>query len=150
MTKVKNTGIAILVLALVIGSLWFYWEWPISLGDLIPQEAWTGLELLQDDATHTGAYITFQDPPLEEILIQLQATRVTRAPKDRLLEEKHFQIMLKKGLPYPTMLYVEENGQIHIAAELDFDHWKNYEGGEELYRYLSILSKNLPAIYPVT
>ena len=60
----------------------------------------------------------------------------------------HFQIMLKKGLPYPTMVYVEANGQIHVAAELDFDHWKNYEGGQELYTYLSILSKNLPALYP--
>ena len=149
MTKPKKTGIAVLVLVLVIGALWLYWEWPHSLGDFLPKEAWTGLDLLQDDATNTGAFITFQNPPLEEILIQLQATRVTRAPKDRLLEEKHFQIMLKKGLPYPTMLYVEENGQIHVASELDFDHWKNYEGGEELYAYLSILSKNLSAIYPV-
>lgn len=149
MTKAKKTAIALLVLALLIGGLWFYWERPLSLGDLIPQEAWTGLELMQDDATNTGAFITFRNPPLEEILTQIQATRVTRAPKDRLLEEKHFQIMLKKGLPYPTMLYVEENGQIHVAADLDFDHWKNYEGGEELYIYLSIMSKNLSAIYPV-
>ena len=149
MTKAKKSGIVLLMIALVIGGLWFYWERPLSLGDLIPREAWTGLDLLQDDAAGTGAFITFLDPPLEEILTQIQATRVTRAPKDRLLEEKHFQIMLKKGLPYPTMLYVEENGQIHVASELDFDHWKNYEGGEELYTYLSILSKNLPAVYQV-
>lgn len=149
MTKAKIPGIAVLVLLLVIGSLWFYWERPISLGKRIPQEAWSGLELLQDDATNTGTFITFQAPPLDEILDQIQATRVTRASKDRLLEGKHFQIILKKGLPYPTMLYVEENGQIHVAADLDFDHWKNYEGGEELYAYLSILSKNLSATYPV-
>lgn len=149
MTKAKIPGIAVLVLLLVIGSLWFYWERPISLGERIPQEAWSGLELLQDDATNTGTFITFQAPPLDEILDQIQATRVTRASKDRLLEGKHFQIILKKGLPYPTMLYVEENGQIHVAADLDFDHWKNYEGGEELYAYLSILSKNLSATYPV-
>lgn len=147
MTRAKKTGIALLVLVLVIGGLWFYWERPLSLGDLIPQEAWTGLELLQDDATNTGTFITFQDPPLEEILTQISATRVTRAEKDRLLEEKHFQIMLKKGSPYPTMLYVEENGQIHVAAELDFDHWENYEGGEELYTYLSILSQRLSAVH---
>lgn len=149
MTKAKIPGIAVLVLLLVIGSLWFYWERPISLGERIPQEAWSGLELLQDDATNTGTFITFQAPPLDEILNQIQATRVTRASKDRLLEGKHFQIILKKGLPYPTILYVEENGQIHVAADLDFDHWKNYEGGEELYVYLSILSKNLSATYPV-
>ena len=149
MTKAKIPGIAVLVLLLVIGSLWFNWERPISLGKRIPQEAWSGLELLQDDATNTGTFITFQAPPLDEILDQIQATRVTRASKDRLLEGKHFQIILKKGLPYPTMLYVEENGQIHVAADLDFDHWKNYEGGEELYAYLSILSKNLSATYPV-
>lgn len=148
MTKAKRTGIAVLALALVIGGLWFYWERPLSLGELIPQEAWIGLDLLQDDATNTGTFITFQEAPLDEILTQIQATRVTRAPKDRLLEEKHFQLMLKKGQPYPTMLYVEANGQIHIAVELDFGHWKNYEGGQELYRYLSILSKNLPALYP--
>ena len=39
MTKAKIPGIAILVLLLVIGSLWFYWERPISLGERIPQEA---------------------------------------------------------------------------------------------------------------
>ena len=149
MTRAKKTGIAVLVLALVIGGLWFYWERPISLGELIPQEEWTGLELLQDDAANTDAHLTFQEPPLEEILIRIQATRVTRAAKDRLLGGKYFQILLKKGLPYPTMLYVEENGQIHVAAELDFDHWKNYEGGEELYTYLSILTKTLPVACPV-
>ena len=149
MTRAKKTGITLFVLVLVIGGLWFYWERPLSLGDLIPREAWTDLELLQDDATNTGTYVTFQDPPLDKILIQLQATRVTRAAKDRLLVGKYFQILLHKGESYPTMLYVEENGQIHVAAELDFDHWKNYEGGEELYTYLSILSQRLPAVYPV-
>ena len=148
MTRVKKTGIAVLVLALVIGGLWIYWERPLSLGALIPQEVWLRLELQQDDGANTGDCVKFQEPPMEDILTQIQATRVTRAEKDRLLGEKYFQLLLYKGESYPTMLYVEENGQIHVAAELDFDHWKNYEGGEELYTYLSILSKNLPALYP--
>lgn len=149
MTKAKRIGISLCVLALVIGGLWFYWERPLTLGDLIPQEEWVRLELKQDDATNTGTYITFQEPPMDKILMQLKATRVTRAEKDRLLSGKYFQLLLYKGVSYPTMLYVEENGQIHIAAELDFDHWKNYEGGEELYIYLSILSKTLSAAIPV-
>lgn len=150
MTKAKRTGSIALVLALVIGCLWFYWAWPLSLGNLIPQEKWIGMELMQDSGDNTGMYVTYQGVPMEEILTQIQATRVSRGAKDSLLGGKYFQILLKKALPYPTMLYVEENGQIHIAAELDFDHWENYEGGEELYTYLSILSKNLSAAYPVT
>lgn len=149
MTKAKKTGMALLVLVMVVVCLWLYWERPHSLWDLLPQEKWIGLELMQDNGDNTGKYATYQGVPMEEILTQIQATRVSRAAKDRLLGGKYFQILLKKGLPYPTMLYVEENGQIHIASELDFDHWKNYEGGEALYTYLSVLSKNLPALYPV-
>ena len=36
-----------------------------------------------------------------------------------------------------------------VAADLDFDHWKNYEGGEALYLYLSTLSKTLSGTLPV-
>ena len=150
MSKAKKTGIVMFLLVLAAAILWLYWERPLSLGERIPQEAWVRMELNRDDGTNTGDYVVFQEPPIDEILNQIQATRVNRAQKDRLLEGNYFQLLLYKGEAYPTMLYVEENGQIHIAAELDFDHWKNYEGGEELYRYLSNLSQRLPAIYPMT
>lgn len=149
MTKAKKTGLMLLAVALLTGVLWCYWEYPMSLGDRIPGETWVGLELRQDDGANTGGYVEFQEPPLEEILIQLYATRITRMEQDRSLDGKYFQLLLKKGESYPTMIYVEENGQIHVAAELDFDHWKNYEGGKTLYVYLSNLSRRLPAVYPM-
>lgn len=148
MTKVKKTGAIFLAAALLIGVLWFYWEYPVSLGSRIPEATWVKVELRQEEGAATGAYIEFLEPPLDEILTQLDATRVTRMGKDRLLDGKYFQLLLYKGEAYPTMLYVEENGQIHVAAELDFDHWKNYEGGKTLYSYLSNLSQRLSAVYP--
>lgn len=149
MTTPKKMGIAVSTFALVIGCLWFYWEFPLSLGDRIPEDTWVRLELRQADSVNTGAYIEFQEPPLEELMTQFDATRVSRMEEDRSLDGKYFQLVLYKGEAYPTMLYVEENGHIHVAAELDFDHWKCYEGGETLYCYLSILSQSLPASYPM-
>ena len=45
MTKAKKTGRILLALALLLGFLWFYWEWPMTMDSLLPEENWVRTEL---------------------------------------------------------------------------------------------------------
>ena len=93
--------------------------------------------------------LKFDDPPMEEFLELLPGIRVTRGEERPYLDDECFRITLYKGEAWPTVLYVGSTGRVDIAADLDFDHWKNYEGGEALYLYLSILSQTLSGTLPV-
>ena len=144
MTKVKKIAALICVLAFLIGGLWFYWEQQLIIGDLIPDSTWTRLELRKGTAAGSGEEIVY-DAPLEPLLTRIKAASVTRDEENRLLSDQHFQIILYNGNTYPTMLYVKSNGEVHIAVQLDFDHWKHYEDGEELYAFLLDYCESLPA-----
>lgn len=143
MSKAKKILIAVLAGCLILGGLWQCWEWEMPISDRIPEETWTRLELRQEMEAGTGLQREFE-APLEPILTRLKETRVTRRGEDHSLSEGTFQILLYKGEAYPTMLYVEPDGTIHIAKELDFTNWKQYEGGEELYEFLTAYSQELP------
>ena len=107
------------------------------------------MELEQMLPNNLAGDLEFQDPPMEEILELLPAVRVTRAEKRHYLDDECFRITLYKGEAWPTVLYVGSSGRIDIAADMQFDDWKNYEGGEALYRYLYNLSQNLAGTVPV-
>ena len=149
MKNLKKITAAICLLALVNGGLWWYWERPLPLDRLIPQEQWVRMELEQMLPNNLAGDLEFQDPPMEEILELLPAIRVTRTEKRPYLDDECFRITLYKGEAWPTVLYVDSSGRIDIAADMQFDDWKNYEGGEALYRYLYNLSQNLAGTVPV-
>ena len=145
MTTAKKFAVAFCVLALAVGGLWYYWEYPVPLDRLIPEEQWVRMEMEQS-LSHSN--MVFEDPPMEDVLALFPAIRVTRAQNSDYVEDDSFHITLFKGEAWPTMMYVSPSGGIKIAADMDFDNWKCYEGGEALYQYLDMCSKTLTALLP--
>lgn len=149
MKKSKPLLLTALILCLVVTGLWLYWEWPMTMNTLIPAETWTRVELRYGVANGAGHNMEFESPEMDRILPQMGAVRLTRAEKRTYLDDRYFQIILYNGETYPTMLYVGDTGRIQIARHLDFDHWKDYEGGEDFFRYLEGYSQNLPAVIEI-
>ncbi len=130
----KKVLLAICVLLLVLcAALWMYWESKIPMIELIPDADWIKLDMSISEAGIGDREI---DPPeLEKVLEAIGKTKVTRGPEDRDVSGS-FRLALYKGEGYPTVIYVAEDGKIAIAAEMDVDNWRYYEGGEELYQAL--------------
>lgn len=149
MRKIKGIGLAVCGLVLIFGSLWWYWERPLPLYELLPDVSWTRMELEQMLPDNPAGDLKFADPPMEELLALLPAIRVSRAEGCHYLEDECFRITLYKGEAWPTVLYVGSTGRVDIAADMQFDDWKYYEGGEALYLYIYNLSKNLSGMVPV-
>lgn len=149
MKKTKMMAAVICMLLLVIGGLWWYWEYPHPLNELIPEENWVRMEMEQTLPYNMAGDLTFENPPMEDVLALLPAVRVTRAQNSNHVEDDSFRITLFKGEAWPTVMYISPTGKIQIAAEMDFDNWKCYEGGEALYQYLYTCSKTLTALLPV-
>lgn len=134
MSKGKILLIALCVLLLVGVSLWLYWETELPLMEQIPDERWVKLDFSVGEPGVEEYGIT--PPALEDVLSAIADTRVTRYSEIRGLSYPYFRLLLYKGEAYPTLIYVQENGWVTIAEELDFDHYRYYEGGEELYQAL--------------
>ena len=149
MKKTKRIAAVICMLFLVLGGLWWYWEYPHPLNELIPDENWVRMEMEQTLPYNMAGNLVFEDPPMEDVLALLPAIRVTRAQNSNHVEDDSFRITLFKGEAWPTVMYISPTGKIQIAAELDFDNWKCYEGGEALYQYLYTCSKTLTALLPL-
>lgn len=149
MKKSKRILLPVLFVCLLAAGLWLYWEWPMTMDTLIPEESWVRVELRHGAWEGDFQEMTFESPELDRILPQMGAVRLTRAEKRTYLDDRYFQIILHNGETYSTMLYVGSTGHVQIAKELDFDHWKNYEGGEAFYRYLENYSRSLSAIIEV-
>ena len=149
MNKRKKITIFVCILILTIGSLWLYWEWPMAMDTLLPEETWTRAELRYGVSDGSGRDVEFENPALDRILPQLGAVRLTRTENRPYMDDRYFKITLYNGETHPTMIYVGSTGYIHIAEHLDFDHWKTYEGGEDFFRYLDNYSRNLPAVIEV-
>lgn len=149
MTKVKKTGVIFLVLALLTGGLWFYWEWPMTMDSLLPEDSWVRAELRWCSVSDSYYESEFENAEPDRLVHQMGAVRLTRTEKRPYLDDYYFQINLYKGKPYPTMIYVGNTGRIQIARELDFDHWAHYEGGEAFYHWLESYSRTLPAVMEI-
>ena len=141
--------ISIVICGLILLGLWWYWERPLPLHGLLPSETWMKVELEQMLPDNPAGDLKFADPPLDEVLDIMPAIRVTRAEVRPYLEEECFRMTLYKEEAWPTVLYVGSTGRIAIAADMQFDDWKHYEGGEGLYLYLYHLSKTPPGMVPV-
>jgi len=147
MTKAKKTGAVFLATMLLISLLWCYWEWPMSMASLLPEENWVRAELCWGSGISSYHVPEFENPELDKLLSQMDAVKLNRAEPRNYLDDNYFQIILYKGESYPTMIYVGDAGNVQIARELDFDHWKCYEGGADFYRWLESYSQTLSALY---
>ena len=130
----KKVLLAICVLLRVLcAALWMYWESKIPMIELLPDEDWVKLDMSFSEAGIGDREI---DPPeLGKVLTAIGKTKVTRGPEYKDVSGS-FRLALYKGEGYPTVIYVGEDGKIAIAAEMDVDNWRYYEGGEELYEAL--------------
>lgn len=128
-------------------GLWLYWEYPVSLSDCLPEENWVRMDMEKQIQSDLVGDIRYTEIPMEQILTQLDATSVSRAAEKRDLDDEVFRITLYKGEAWPTVIYVGPTGRIDVAADMRFDDWKCYEGGEILYTYLTTLTMDLPAVY---
>lgn len=99
MKRSKKILLAALILCLLLSGMWFYWEWQMPLTDLLPEENWISLELWQGDGANTGVNIAYDAPPLEEILTQFSATRVSRAEKDLYIYMSNMSQSLSARIP---------------------------------------------------
>lgn len=135
MSKVKKILIVVLVPLLLAMASWLYWETEISLTELIPDEQWTKVQLFIGDPG-VGETEWEDTLSLEDILAAVNQTKVTRGPEFPGMLQPYFRLYLIHEDGYPTAITVVENGQVSIAAELDFDNYRYYEGGEELYQAL--------------
>lgn len=149
MTKGKKIAAILCLLTLIFGGLWWYWEYPLPLDTLIPEAQWVRMDLEHMLPGNLAGDLKFDDPPMEEFLELLPGIRVTRGEERPYLDDECFRITLYKGEAWPTVLYVGSTGRVDIAADMQFDNWKYYEGGEALYLYLSILSQTLSGTLPV-
>ena len=130
--KSKRSFLLILVICLLAVALWFYWEQSFSLASVLPEEQWIRAEIWVGDPG-IGDTKWEGEIDLNALLMEMEQTHVTRGPDFPGMTQPYFRLTLYKGEAYPTIICVVKNGQISVAKELDFDHYKYYEGGEELY-----------------
>lgn len=141
MSSGKKVTILIAAFVLLISGLWIYWEREIPLMELLPDASWTKARLLAGDSDSQKREQEFASPPLDEILAAVNVTKVTWDGKNPYLSDKYFQLYLYREDGDPTVIYVKDTGQIIIATDLD--HYRYYEGGEELYEALSAICADL-------
>lgn len=149
MSRKKMIFGTIAALLLALGDF-LYWTLPFSLGKAVPKEDWNGAQLWYYDENFDMRELVIDEETLQKIVTNIDAERVTNRPRFRTISQPYFQLYLYHGTGYPCSFTIVENGDISIAAELDTDHRKYFDGGEELYAYLRYASKNLPATFPVT
>lgn len=139
MTRFRKICIAICVLALVIAGLYLYWETEIPLTNMLPDEDWTKVQLFVGDPGVGESEWEGALAP-EDILAAVNQTKVTRGPEFSGMSQPYFHLYLIHENGYPTTITAVENGQVAVAIEMDFDNYRYYEGGEELYQALLALT----------
>ena len=71
MKKTKLAATVVCVLLLALGGLWWYWEYPHPLNELIPEENLVRMEMEQTLPYNTAGNRTFEEPPMEDVLALL-------------------------------------------------------------------------------
>ena len=118
MTRLQKMVGCICILSLVLAGLWWYWERPMPLNQLLPKEQWVRMQLEQMLLEKLTGDMAFAEPPLEDFLENLPSIRVNRAEKNPAVEDESFRITLYKGEAWPTVMYVSPSGRISIAADM--------------------------------
>ena len=143
MSRFQKAILGFLIVMLVVLCAWAYWEREIPMSDLLPDADWTDVRILMGDTDSPEREQELASPPMEEILAAVSEARVTRDTKNSHLDDSYFQIYLCSEEGYPTVVYVNRNGRLQIAADMDFDHYQYYEGGESLYKALESICASL-------
>lgn len=143
MSRFQKAILGFLTAALIIVCVWAWWEREIPLTDLLPDTAWTDVRILVGDGNSPEREQELAQPPLEEILAAVSEARVTRDTNNSHLDDRYFQLYLCPGEGYPAVVYVNRNGRLQIAADMEFDHYQYYEGGESLYKALESICASL-------
>lgn len=139
MSKGKKVIILLAALSLLVTGLIVYRRREIPLTDVLPDGDWTGVLLIQGDPDDPER--EWEVPvPADGVLGAVSAARVTRGGGKPRLSDGYFQIKLYRATGDATVLYVDARGEVAVAANMDFDHYRYYTGGEELYEALSALS----------
>lgn len=147
MRRKKHFFCILAVLLLILGDC-LYWTLPLSLERAIPDEDWNQAELLYFDEYFNMREITLDEGTLQQILTSLSTARVSNGPRFHTMSQPYFLLYLYSDEGYPCSLTIVENGDISVTDDWVTDHRKYFDGGEELYEYLRMLSANLPAVFP--
>ncbi len=137
--------IAALVLAF---GLWAYYTWEKPLMDVLPQEAWTEVQVRGGVKEIDDQVTVIERRALDaELLPFLEALRAAKVSRDdspsNALAMPYLEFWIYCDLhEHPTLLYIQSNGDIAFAVHMDTDHYRYYEGGQELYDIL--VSLGLP------
>ena len=143
MSRFQKAILGFLMAVLVIAGIWAWWEREIPLMDLLPDTAWTSVRLLTGDANSPEREQKLAEPPLEDIFAAVSEAKVTRASRNSHLYDNDFLLYLYPEKGYPTVVYVNQNGRLQIAANMDLDHYQYCEGGENLYKVLESICASL-------
>lgn len=143
MSRFQKVILGFLMAVLVIAGIWAWWEREIPLMDLLPDTAWTSVRLLTGDVNSPEREQELAEPPLGDILTAVSEAKVTRTSRNSHLDDSYFQFYLCPEEGYPTVVYVNQNGQIQVAADMDLDHYQYYEDGEDLYKALERICASL-------
>ena len=137
MEKGKKTMLFLLVLALTLGGLWYYWERPIQICDLIP----AGYTKVQFSVVVPGfgSIETELDQQTQEKILDLvYSSTVTRHDAYDALPSNCYELRLFSD-GFPTLIYVGKDGRISMAIDWDLDHYKYFEDDGQLYQAISDL-----------
>lgn len=138
---------AVLALAFLLTGIWLYGNVYFPLGDAMPDETWTKAKLWYYDEAFHSREIEIDEVTFSKLVPVLESERVSHRQAFAGMSQPYFQLYLYHDTGYPTVFYIVENGDIAVAAELDADRYRHFDGGEELYACLRILTKNLPAAF---
>ena len=133
--KKHTKFIAVLLAVLIISCIWFYWEFPIQIRDLIP----AGYTKVQFSVVVPGfgSIETELDQQTQEKILDLvYSSTVTRHDAYDALPSNCYELRLFSD-GFPTLLYVGKDGRISMAIDWDLDHYKYFEDDGQLYQALS-------------
>lgn len=134
-------------LLLLLGDF-LYWTLPFSLGKAVPDENWNRAQLWYYDEHFAVRELVIDETAVQRIVTNINAEKVTNRPRFHTMSQPYFLLYLYCDEGYPCSLTIVENGDISVTDDWVTDHRKYFDGGEELYEYLRILSANLPAVFP--
>lgn len=147
MPRKKKIFAVVAILLLFLGDF-LYWTIPFSFEKALPKENWTKAQLWYYDEYFDMREITIDENTLKQIVTSLKGGQVTNRPRSRFRSLPDFELYLYSDRFLTCSINISENGDISVAAELETDRRKHYDGGEELYVMLKNLTSQLPAFFP--
>lgn len=137
----KKKLLAIFVCLLLFLGDFLYWTIPFSFGKVLPEENWAKAQLWYYDEHFEMREIPIDESTLQQIVTSLKGGQVTNRPRSRFRSLPDFELYLYSNRSLPCSINISDNGDISVAAELDTDHRKYFDGGQELYQALLALSQ---------